>query len=573
MKRYIWLFTILLLFPFVNVNANTVSSINMDIYLDNDGTAHVTETWIASVNQGTEGYHPYYNLGEARLTNLHVSMDGQDFDTVSWDVNRSFSDKAYKAGIYYAGDGEYDLCFGITNYGTHTYVMKYKIEGFVVKLADADMVYWNLFPKNFSAAPNDVSIKIHSDFQYEDTLDVWGYGKYGAPCYVANGVIEMTSDNEPVSDSEYMTILVKFPKDTFNSYHKLDNEFEYYRKLADDGATNYKGNKGNYNKIGIVDFLISILGILFEFIPYILIFLFSLIFAKKKIKKYDFGETGNKIRSDVPNFREIPCNKDIYRAYWVSDAYNLNKKKEDFLGTVLLKWLRHGNVRVEKVETKKLFGKNNVDDNIIFEHEPDDSIELEKNLYRWMYEASKDGKLEKDEFKSWCKSHYSKILKWFDDILLFETKMLVNENKVESITSGNVFKSTKYKISSDMMKEAEQMAGLKNFLKEFSLIKEREPIEVKLWDEYLMFAQIFGIADEVASQFKKLYPEVIQDMDKYGFDYSDIVFMHSISSDGIRSASAAQRAAQSYSSGGGGFSSGGGGGGSFGGGGGGGGFR
>ena len=570
MRKYIWLFIVLFLFPIYGVKANSVSSINMDIYLDKDGNANVTETWIASITDGTEGYHPYYNLGEAELKDLKVSMDGREFQTIDWDVDRSFSEKAYKAGIFYAGGGEYDLCYGISEYGTHTYVMKYKIEGFVVKLSDADMVYWNLFPKNFSASPNNVSIKIYSDFKYEDTLDVWGYGKYGAPCYVANGVIEMTSDNEIVNSDEYMTILVKFPKDTFNSYHTLNNDFNYYKKLAEEGATNYQGE--NSNKSLLSNFL-DFLYVIFMFIPYVIIFIVSVVAISKKSKKYNFGETGNKIRKDVPNFREIPCNKDLFRAYWVSDAYNLNKKKEDFLGAILLKWLRNGNVRVEKVESKKFLGGKSVDDNIIFEKEPDSSNEYEVNMYRWMYEASKDGKLEKNEFKSWCKNHYSKILKWFDDVLLFQSKMLVNEGKAEVITTGKVFKSTEYKIDGSMMNEAEQMAGLKKFLKEFSLIKEREPIEVNLWDEYLMYAQIFGIADQVASQFKRLYPEVIENMDKYGFDYDDIIFVHMVSSDGIRSASSAKRAAESYSSGGGGFSSGGGGGGSFGGGGGGGGFR
>ena len=41
------------------------------------------------------------------------------------------------------------------------------------------------------------------------------------------------------------------------------------------------------------------------------------------------------------------------------------------------------------------------------------------------------------------------------------------------------------------------MKGLKKFLKEFSQISKKEPIEVKLWDQYLMYAQIFGIAEQV----------------------------------------------------------------------------
>ena len=123
------------------------------------------------------------------------------------------------------------------------------------------------------------------------------------------------------------------------------------------------------------------------------------------------------------------------------------------------------------------------------------------------------------------------------------------------------------------MIEAEQLQGLKNFLKEFTLIKEKEPIEVHLWNEYLIYAQIFGMAKEVAKQFKKLYPEINDYMNQYGYSYDSIYFLHNVSNTGMKSASTAQARANSYSSGGGGFSSGGGGGGSFGGGGGGGGFR
>ena len=569
MKKYIYLFLMMFFIPFYNVFATSVSNIDMNIFIDKDGNANVTETWIANVTDGTEGYHPYYNYGEATFSNLSVSMDGIDFQTIdNWDIDNSFNEKKYKAGFYNTNN-ELDVCFGISSYGSHVYTIKYTINNFVVRLADADMVYWNLFPKEFSSSPNNVSIKIYSDFKYEDTLDVWGYGKYGAPCFVSDGIIEMTSDNETVSSNEYMTILVKFPRNTFNTSFELDNEFNYYYNMAEDGAVNYKDDSNNFaNKI------FNAIGMLCEFlmafVPFILIALIGTKVGKKN--NCNFGSTGNKVRKDVPNFREIPCNKDIFRAYWVSYNYNLNKKKEDFLGSVLLKWLRSGNVRIEKVENKGLF-RNSVDDNIIFDHEPEGANEYEKNLYNWMFEASKDGKLEKNEFKKWCSSHYSKILKWFDDVIDYESKMLVNEGKAVIVENGKIFKSTSYEIDASMMIEAEQMAGLKKFLKEFTLIKEREPIEVSLWDEYLMFAQIFGIAEEVASQFKKLYPEVIENMQTYGYDYSDIVFIHTISSDGVKSATSAKSRAESYSSGGGGFSSGGGGGGSFGGGGGGGGFR
>ena len=550
------------------VDASSISKINMDIYVDNNGTATITETWNATVTEGTEGWHPYYNIGSSEIYDVKAKMDGKEFTTLDdWSEHSSLSEKAYKAGLYYPESNEVDIVFGISEYGSHEYEIQYKIGNFVSTTSDADMIYWNLMPYDFSAEPNNVTIKIYSDFRYEDNWDVWGYGKKGAPCYIYDGVIEMTSDGV-LSSNEYLTILAKFPKGTFTTSSVLDSDFDNYYEMAQSGAINYSDKKSFWNKFG--DVIFSILGILFSIFPMIIIVVVTLFFSKGN-DNVRFGSIGNKVKKDVLPFREIPCKKNLFRAYWVSYYYKLSKKKEDFLGSVILKWLRDGDIKIEKVTKKGLF-KETTEANIIFEDRPSDNV-LEEKLYGYMYEASGDGKLEANEFKKWCSNHYSKILKWFDDVLEYENKMLVNDGKAQIVSEGKVFKHNVYQIDDCMMEDAEQMAGLKKFLKEFSVIKEREPIEVNLWQEYLMYAQIFGIADEVACQFKKLYPEVIQDMERMGYSYNDVIFIHSISSDGIKSASSAKSRAEAYNGGGGGFSAGGGGGGSFGGGGGGGGFR
>lgn len=568
MKKF-FLGLVLFLFPAFIVNANSISNINMDIYVAKDGSATITERWTAEVNSGTEGYHPYFNLGDARISLLSASMDGKEYTIdFNWNINKSLKEKQMKAGIYYTGD-EVDICFGLTSYGSHLYEIKYKIDGFVAATTDADMIYWTLMPQNFSAAPNRVHIKIYSDERYSDTLDVWGYGQYGAYAYVYDGYIEMET-NDRLSSSEYLTLLVKFPKGTFDTYHKLDKDFNYYYEMAEDGAVHYTDddNNGFDNAIEIFEIIITVI-----FSIGLPLAIGVAVAVSANNNNYKFGSRGKKIPKDVPPFRDIPCNKDVFRAYFVANTYGLIRKKEDFLGVLLLKWLKEGNVKVETIEKKKIF-KTEKETTITFLNQPSGNIK-ETELYKYMYKASKDGILEKNEFKSWCNSHYSKILNWFNEVLNNERDNLVTEGKISVIkeTKFKAFKINKYLIDDSMMDEAIQMAGLKKFLKEFTLIKERQPIEVKLWNEYLMYAQIFGIANQVAKQFKKLYPEIITEMNTYGYDLDTILFMNSISNAGVSSANSAKSRAENYSSGGGGFSSGGGGGGSFGGGGGGGGFR
>ena len=53
---------VLLFFFFIligNVEANSFNSINMDIYIDKNGNAHVTEIWDYTADSGTENFHSY----------------------------------------------------------------------------------------------------------------------------------------------------------------------------------------------------------------------------------------------------------------------------------------------------------------------------------------------------------------------------------------------------------------------------------------------------------------------------------------------------------------------------------
>ena len=85
-----------------SVKANTINKIFMDIFVDDNGNAQVTEVWNCKTNQGTEVYHPYYNLGSSKISNLSVSENGQSYTTLSyWNTSGTLDSKAYKCGINY----------------------------------------------------------------------------------------------------------------------------------------------------------------------------------------------------------------------------------------------------------------------------------------------------------------------------------------------------------------------------------------------------------------------------------------------------------------------------------------
>ena len=66
------IFAFICLTFFNSADANSIDSISMDIAIDNNGNASVTEYWKCYANQGSEIYHPYYNLGNSVISNLSV---------------------------------------------------------------------------------------------------------------------------------------------------------------------------------------------------------------------------------------------------------------------------------------------------------------------------------------------------------------------------------------------------------------------------------------------------------------------------------------------------------------------
>ena len=95
MKKIIFALVLFLL-PSI-ILANEIKNIDMDIYVDNNGTAHVTEKWDTILTEGTEGYKPYYNLGESKIENFKVSLNNNPYTFDSnYNINDSFNEKKYK---------------------------------------------------------------------------------------------------------------------------------------------------------------------------------------------------------------------------------------------------------------------------------------------------------------------------------------------------------------------------------------------------------------------------------------------------------------------------------------------
>lgn len=556
MKKIIYGIFIFLISSTLVHASNNIYNIDMDIYLDEQGNANITEVWDVKGSDGSEWYKGYTNMGYIDLANFTVSMDGKELTKKAWNVKENLSQKKGYYGVNTINNG-FELCFGKYDYKRHKFTLKYTLTNIVFNTEDSQVVYNTFIDRLSGVNFEDFHIMISSYYSFPDNLDVWGYG-YKGYAYVKDGVIE--ASNEGSMGDSYVALLVKFPVGTFDTSIEYSNfkTFEDVYSMAEQGTYDY-----NYDEEQS-SFLENLFGIITAIAPFLFIGI-----GVVAISKSGYGYINNKVidKKETPFFRDIPCNKDIYYANTLtklnSELFN-RYKETNILGAIMLKWVKEDKIRFIKEEKSGILNKEK--SSIDLRLNPTFDNVLEKELFDTMYKASGDGILETKELEKWAKKNYSKFFDLFNRINDVELMKLKNEGHIYKRKDKSECKK-KNVMDDNIYNESVKLYGLKRFLDEFSKMDTKEVLEVKIWDEYLMYAYIFGIADKVAKQLKNLYPEIIQE---YNYDYDTLIMINNISTSSVSAASTARSAAQSYSSGGGGFSSGGGGGGSFGGGGGGG---
>ena len=92
--------------------------------------------------------------------------------------------------------------------------------------------------------------------------------------------------------------------------------------------------------------------------------------------------------SQVEYYRDIPCEKDIFKTYYIAYQYGIIKKETDLLGAVILKWVKENRaIIIDKDDDNKNDCISLSTDYIGWEW----GNQYERQLYQMMYEASGDG--------------------------------------------------------------------------------------------------------------------------------------------------------------------------------------
>ena len=513
-----------------------LESLNIRVVLSRNGDAHITETRRMAID--SEGTECYIGLGTpegSEIRDLRVSDEtGREFENVgSWDIDRSRSWKEGKCGIV-AKHGGYELCWGLGESGQRTYVTSYTYTNMVHAHPDADALRHVFLDSNVSPKPDEARLTIEAEDTIrftEENTGIWGF-RFGGEMGFDNGKI-VVFNTEPFGSSGALYIMCRFNKGLFEPAIQEEETFEQKKEQAFEGSDYAYSDNDELTGEDIFALITMAIGLIITPVVGGLWYFIYVWRARKKAFK------------DLLWYRDIPLKGNLQQANDMLNAYKyFGTDYNNLLSACVLKLINMGAISIES----RLNQKGKTEQNFVIHELPDQGdqpVLLRKIHNIFKTAAGSDTILEPRELKSFMRS-----------------------SKNESVTDSfidTLHTKTGIRAYKDRLGDVRQVFGLKKFLQEFTLLDERHVNEVSLWKDYMIYATLFGIADQVIKDMKKINPEYFN-MDQVAAQMADnmtLPMIYSTMHNSTSRAVANKAAREARASGRGGHSSWGGGGGGF----------
>lgn len=556
MKKILFLLLAALLFLFpTSVHAQEFYSWKTDVKLLENGDAIVKNFWSTKETKGTEKFLPIENLGDSEILDFTVEEKGNPYEFVeNWDSDQSREEKAGKYGIIETGRG-IELVFGLGEYEDHVYEFQYRVTNMVKKLEDGQSLYWRFVNDDLSSPPQSMEIRIEGfkPFTKED-VKMWAFGFPGSIDLEEESHQIVARASSSLGSSNYATILLQFPENYFNTDSTLNKTQEELRNQAFEGSDYGDGEEPLSEKFFFVlGVILSLLGIVA--IPLFIRTIYRVSKSSAWMSKLrrDYKKREKTLKDQY--YREIPYHGNPLDLIQIMEFIKPSAK-DDAMAAILLKWIRMGAIDLQQVEEGSIIKKDVSLLKIL--KTPDFDIPAEESFFNLLKKAKGNEEFLRDDIlsKFFRKNYilYDNFIKALDRNS--ESRMKSGGFVVER-EDGDHYKYKMDVLTDSGMKLLDQNIMFKNYLEDYSLLNERSTYNVHLWENYLIFAAFYGIAEEVYKQFEILEPSFTQNSTFYPHH----VMMANFYSSRIQSSYSSAR-----SGGGGGSSSIGGGGGSFGGG-------
>ena len=598
-----------------------LDNLYFDVNLNTDGSMEVTETWDIEVEKTNTLYKTFkmdslkfYGIEDVKVTDV-TNGNNYPFSEIYQEMYHVTQNCYY--GLINS-KGEFEIAWGIgmdDSSGHKKYKIQYTVKDAVIEYSDCAELYWQFVGENFEIDARNIkgTITLPEEAENKEDVRVWGHTED------LNGEIYLTSKNKVeftvnnFRSGRYVEVRIAAPKDIFETINIVDNTKSLQTIINEETVWANEANARREAREQERKVTCVVTAVIFLMINFIVIK--RILKNKEKLSKLEKIEPTQKIEY----YREIPDEASTpAEALYLLKGYTATFSGEEF-GRIFSATLLQLSLK-KLIEFEPEAGNNKIINIKLINKEK--VQELEKKSEILIYEFLREALLQKEmitskELLKYIKKNPTKITKLKEKIDSSTEQILIQNGKIDSeqkslkekyllgsfgyfiyvfiifmsfiflFTDGymevksfltaiqilsaiiaviaivfNIKIQSKLNIYTQKgVDEHEQWKGLMKYMKEFSLLKEREVPELVLWEKFLVYATAFGIADKVLKQLKIVYPN-IEEMDNLAtYTYMNMMIHTDFNSIIVNSITASMSSAYSSASGGGGGFSGGGGGG------------
>lgn len=589
-----------------------LNQLDFQAQINQDGSMNVTEKWNIDIEDTNTLYKTFKTdkTKYSNITNVEVAE-------VTNGTNQLFSKQnqwSYHLpkGKYFGGlnnDREFEIAWGVgleNSSATRTYEISYQVEDAIAKYNDYAELYWQFVGQEFEIDAKKITgtVLLPTHANSKEEIKVWGHTED------LNGEIYATDNNKiefkihQFRSGRYVEVRTLFPSKMITytgreeNTERLEQVIQEETKWADQ-ANERRKRKENMKVIASI--VINLVAIILT--------IFSIKSIIKNIKKI---KTSKKLvpSQEIKYYREMPReNATPAEALAIYSKQIGGFNSSTHIGRIF-------SATLLDLSLKKIIDFQ-VNDKIItikiLEENPEklETLKDEKAIFEFLKKACEQnhGEITIKELEKYIKKSQSKVISLKNKIdnnteqAIYEKELADKKGKDEKITIeaciiflfvGLIFSTILFGIlaaTKDIkpigmipfilatliqlivfcilsgkvnvltqkgIDENTRWKGLKKYMEDFSMLDKREVPELVIWEKFLVYATVFGIADKVLKQLKIVYPNMNEQMDVNTYGYMYLMMNTNFSSSFSNAITSSMSSAYSSASGGGGGFSGGG---------------
>ncbi len=600
----IFIVTILFnLFPVMSKASSSdlyLNNLEFDATINSDGSMNITEIWDIDVEDTNTLFKTfktdtskYSGILDVKVTDITENSNQQftQINTYMYHVTKN---------CYYGlknSDGDFEIAWGVgldDDRDTRKYKIEYKVKDVITKYNDYAELYWQFVGQDFEINAKKVkgTITLPSKVENKEQIKVWGHTKDLNGTIYATDLNKIEFELSNFRSGRYLEIRTLFPTNLISTTKRedssniLETALSEETKWAEEANRQRQAQQRISNVVKVIAVIIMVVGVIW--------FIKKMKKYKKILKDLNKYEPTNQLEyyRDLPDKNATPGEalfllKSLYNDFTVdfgkvfsATLLNLslnkyieleldkNKKGKDAIKIIDLHKeitdLKEDEREILEFLKKAMNSKEEITMKELEKYIKNHSSQIEKLIKK----VHKDVKTNLVKDKYFDENEYNQYNNYFGMFALYLVGaifLLFIFLPLSIVFIINAIYCYKIKNRSNVLTQAgldqkEMWKGLKKYMEDFSLLKEREVPELVIWEKYLVYATAFGIADKVLKQLKIVYPNIDQ-TDMLNTSTYMYFMYHSNFDTNFSSAITSSIASATYSSGsgsGGGFSGGGG---------------